>query len=129
MDRQFLDRRYSTRLTFDNEEGWAAVELHVADTHGGARVARVVYWDAIGQHVLEATGDELPLEIVEELFREARDRIRYGDVRFCKFGPLQSCNCALPCVNSIRLRVRAALLAAWRRAAGGAWFGGGSGRG
>lgn len=76
MNREFAGRRFSTRLTHDRKDGWAAVELDVSDPSGTFKVARVVYWDAMGQFVLEATAAELPLEIVEELIREARDAIR-----------------------------------------------------
>ena len=76
MDRPYADADYSTRLTFDDQEGWTAIELYKSDQSGERRVARVVFWDAIGQFVLDATSEELPLVIVDDLLSEARDRIR-----------------------------------------------------
>tara|TARA_R110002072_G_scaffold298744_1_gene473134 strand:- start:2450 stop:2686 length:237 start_codon:yes stop_codon:yes gene_type:complete len=76
MDRPHAGAHYSTRLTFDDQDGWTAVELYMSDESEARRVARVVFWDAMGQFVLDATSAELPLEIVEELFSEARDKIR-----------------------------------------------------
>jgi hypothetical protein len=69
------------------EEGFTALRLHretvtgydlqpVADGQA-AVVAEVVFWDAAGQYFLETFNGDVPLEVVEELIAEAKDKIRY----------------------------------------------------
>lgn len=78
MNKQHARDHFATRLTHDNEAGCAALELHKTTDGKSDMVARVVFWDASGQFYLEATTDELPLVIVEELIAEAKDQIRTG---------------------------------------------------
>jgi len=41
-------------------------------------VARIIFWDACGQFVLETFGAEIPLGIVEEFIAEAKAKIKTG---------------------------------------------------
>ncbi len=60
----------------DNREGWTAVALYKDDaTHP---VMRVVFWDAVGQFVLESVAGEVPLVVVEALIEEAKAQIQVG---------------------------------------------------
>lgn len=83
MDRVSAEVYYRTRVTWDDAEGWTSLELmaaprtaeHVGE-HEMDLIARVTYWDALGQFYLEMLVDEMPLIIVEELVAEAKAVIR-----------------------------------------------------
>ena len=78
MNRRHKTEIYTTKTAQDPQEGWAALEL-LRTTHGVAQlVARVVFWDAEGQFVLDATSSELPLDVVDEFLAEARATIKTG---------------------------------------------------
>lgn len=67
---------YSTELASDPEDGWIALQLHREADGESSVVARIVFWDAEGQFVLETSNNELPLNIVEEFINEARTMIK-----------------------------------------------------
>jgi hypothetical protein len=82
MDRNYAAYRYTTKLVLDNQDGFAALELHrtlsrdPADT--AKRVARVVFWDAEGQFSIETFGADIPVDLAEDLVAEAKSVIRVG---------------------------------------------------
>ena len=78
MKKTWNGAEYLTQLVSDNDEGWIALELHRTEKWRSVLAARVVFWDAVGQFSLEVLVDELPLNIVEELIAEAKERIRVG---------------------------------------------------
>jgi hypothetical protein len=71
----------------NREEGFTALRLHRETVMGydfrpatdreAAVVAEVVYWDAAGHYYLQTFSEDVPLEVVEELIAEAKDKIRY----------------------------------------------------
>lgn len=76
MRRHWKTALYSTELVSDHEEGWIALQLHRQAGGQCSVVARIVFWDAEGQFVLETSNNELPLDIVEEFINEARTMIK-----------------------------------------------------
>ncbi len=76
MKRRWSGSDFETSRSSDNTEGWAAVDLYRKDANNRTKAARVVYWDAVGQHFLEVYVEELPLPIVEELVAEARSFLK-----------------------------------------------------
>ena len=53
------------------------MRLH-RETEGRTVVAaEVVFWDAAGQYFLKTFNGDVPLDIVEALIVEAKDKIRY----------------------------------------------------
>lgn len=76
MRKQWKSALYSTDLASNHEEGWTALQLHRQGGGQGSVVAKIVFWDAEGQFVLETSSVELPLSIVEEFITEARTTIK-----------------------------------------------------
>jgi hypothetical protein len=63
-------------LVIDCTDGFTALRLNETVNGITTICAEVVYWDACGQFVLQTFGKEVPLEIIEELITEAREKIR-----------------------------------------------------
>jgi len=75
MNRLFGDARYVSCFVEDVEQGFGGYELTRHRAGKQESVARIVFWDAVGQFLVQ-TFDELPLEVLEELIQEARTNIR-----------------------------------------------------
>ena len=76
MQKQWKSALYSTELTVNHEEGWAALRLHKQAGGQDSVVAKIIFWDAEGQFVLEPSSAELPLNVVEDFISEARATIK-----------------------------------------------------
>ena len=76
MDRQYAHTRYTSAIVEDREEGYIGLELTQLRQGNSSRVARIVYWDASGEFVVETLGTEVPLPVLEELIVEVKERIR-----------------------------------------------------
>lgn len=75
MERQHGRAKYASATLGSVENGCAGQELW-KECDGTKRVvAKLVFWDAEGQFVLETMG-EVPLTIIEELIAETRQVIR-----------------------------------------------------
>lgn len=77
LDRQYGRHHFATiPLVIDCTDGFTALRLN--ETLNGITTicAEVVYWDACGQFLLQTFGREVPLEIIEELIAEAKEKIR-----------------------------------------------------
>ena len=57
-------------------DGWGGYELYRSTEGKRVRVARVAFWDATGEFVIETFLGDIPLTIAEELAREARENIK-----------------------------------------------------
>ena len=69
VDRVLGGDRHSTVEVSDDGDGHAGVELH-RETDGQTRcVARVLFWDAAGQFLMESCETDVPLTVAEELTR------------------------------------------------------------
>jgi hypothetical protein len=77
MNRNYADSHYASTYVQDNAGGFAGLEL--LRTRNGEQqcVARVLYWDACGQFYFETLGVDIPVDIVEELINEAKERISF----------------------------------------------------
>ena len=60
----------------DRKEGWGGFDLYRREEGKQARVARIAYWDASGEFVIETFEGDVPLIIIEELIHEAKTSIR-----------------------------------------------------
>jgi hypothetical protein len=76
MKRNWSNYAFETSKSFDNSEGWTAVDLYRSKADDSVKAARVVYWDAVGQHFLELYVEEVPIVVIEELIAEARSVLR-----------------------------------------------------
>ena len=85
MDLAYAIHRYwTTPPVVDREQGSSTILLHRETDHPlfakfSGVVAKVVYWDALGNYYLrtfDASG--VPTEIIETLIEEAKDLIRTG---------------------------------------------------
>ena len=75
-------RRVHGRLEFtseyveDRDDGWGGFDLYRLENDQKQRVARIVFWDAAGEFVLETFGGDVPLAVIESLIEEAKQNIR-----------------------------------------------------
>ena len=60
----------------DRRDGWGGFDLYRLENDQKQRVARIVFWDAAGEFVLETFGGDVPLTIMEELIAEAKRTIK-----------------------------------------------------
>jgi hypothetical protein len=62
-------------------EGWGAIELF--STLEGKRecVARITFWDATAEFTVETFGGIVPLPVLEDLIREARESVELPQPR------------------------------------------------
>jgi len=75
MDRDYGDTHYSSAFVEDAKQGIAGMELHETRHGEQARVARVIFWDVCGRFYVETFNRDVPLDILEELVREAKERL------------------------------------------------------
>lgn len=75
MDHPYGGKRYVTQGVRDDVDGYAGVDLYCIDGGTRDRVARVVFWDAMGEFSVETFNGDLPVDIVEQLIAEARASI------------------------------------------------------
>jgi hypothetical protein len=70
--------RYEFESTFveDRRDGWGGYDLYRLENDDKQRVARIVFWDAAGEFVLETFGGDVPLTIIEALIDEAKQTIK-----------------------------------------------------
>jgi hypothetical protein len=70
--------RYTSRRVKDNLGGYEGSELMRSRDGGEAlRVASVLYWDASPGFHVETFGTDVPLEILEELIAETKEKMGY----------------------------------------------------
>ena len=76
MNRNWGRFHYSSVFVEDTKDGFAGFELYCCTAENKKRVASVIFWDASGQFAVETFGTDVPLDIIEELIAEAKDRIK-----------------------------------------------------
>jgi len=75
MDRQFADARYWTEYVADNTDGFAGLRLH-RERRGKTNIAaEVIFWDAVGQYFVQTFDGEVPVEILEAVIAETKERV------------------------------------------------------
>jgi len=67
---------FESEFVEDRSEGWGGLDLYRLEDSNRLHVARIVFWDAVGEFTLETFAGEVPLTIIEELIQEARRTIR-----------------------------------------------------
>jgi len=76
MDRQFADARYWTEYVANDTDGFAGLRLH-RERRGKTKVAaEVIFWDAVGQYFVQTFNGDVPVEIIEAVIAEAKERVK-----------------------------------------------------
>jgi len=68
--------RYWTTFVEDRKDGYLGFRLHRERFSRTSEAGQVTFWDASGGFVFETFDGDVPVEIVEAVIREARDRIK-----------------------------------------------------
>jgi hypothetical protein len=68
--------RFESEFVEDRRDGWAGFDLYRMEGKARDRVARVVFWDALGQFHIETFKGDIPVDIAEELIKEAKAAIK-----------------------------------------------------
>jgi len=76
MNRTWGTELYSTSRIDNAQDGFSSIELFKTIKDIREKVASVTFWDACGQFSITTFNFDLPIEIVEELIREAKVQIR-----------------------------------------------------
>jgi hypothetical protein len=76
MNRKWGEFQYSSVYVDDKTDGFCGFELLRASGGETLRVASVIFWDACGQFFVETFGFDVPLDILEELISETRERVK-----------------------------------------------------
>jgi hypothetical protein len=75
MDRQFADARYWTTYVADDTDGFAGLRLHRESCGKTSVAAEVIYWDASGRYFVQTHNGDVPVEILEAVIAEAKERV------------------------------------------------------
>jgi hypothetical protein len=76
MNRQHSYLLFTTRLIQDNQQGFIGLELYCKNRGKESRAASIIFWDACGQFAVETHDTDVPLDIMEELIAEAKEKIK-----------------------------------------------------
>ena len=76
MNRDYGDANYSTLRVEENLQGYAGLELYRIRQGKKDRIARVLFWDAAGQFFVETFEADVPLDILEAVIAEAKEKIK-----------------------------------------------------
>ncbi|HEX3658657.1 MAG TPA: hypothetical protein VHV55_22890 [Pirellulales bacterium] len=76
MEKRWGVERYWTSYFADDKAGCAGQRLHRERFGVTAIAAEVVYWDAAGEFVAKTIDGDVPVEIAEAVFAEARQAIK-----------------------------------------------------
>ena len=75
MDRQFADGRFWTVYVEDKTDGFAGLRLHRERLGKTTVAAEVIFWDAAGQYFVQTFNGDVPVEIIEAVIAEAKERV------------------------------------------------------
>jgi hypothetical protein len=67
--------RFRTIYVSDNKDGYAGIRLYRVMGEHETLAAEVIFWDAIGQYVVQTFG-EVPLTVLERAIAEAKGRVK-----------------------------------------------------
>ena len=67
---------FKSEYVEDRRDGWGGFDLYRIENDKKDRVARIAFWDAAGEFVLETFGGDVPLTIIEDLVDEAKRTIK-----------------------------------------------------
>ena len=78
MNRNYAGTHYETRpVDVDKVEGRSTIELYRNRPNNIRLIAKITFWDAMGQFYLETWHGDIPLAIIEELIDEAKEKIKF----------------------------------------------------
>jgi len=67
---------YETSYVEDAAAGSAGLELHRASQGKKERIASVLFWDASGQFFVQTFGTDVPVQLIEKLIADAKNRVK-----------------------------------------------------
>ena len=70
MNRNYADAHYSTIQVGDNKKGFSGLELYRTRKGEKAKIAAVIFWDAMGQYFVETFNSDVTLDVLEDLISE-----------------------------------------------------------
>jgi hypothetical protein len=76
MDRQYARWHYSSEIIQDTKAGYTGLLLRRKKKNHDEAAAKLIFWDAAGEFFFEMTVSDLPLPILEDLIKEARELIK-----------------------------------------------------
>lgn len=76
MKQSYADHDYESVPVENLREGWGGFELHCTFKGTKQLLAKIIFWDAIGQWMFETFETDIPLPIVEALIVEAKCSIK-----------------------------------------------------
>ncbi len=76
MERQFGHERYWTTYVEDRTDGFAGLRLHRERFGKTSVAAQVVFWDASGHFAVETFDGDVPVEIIEAVIAETKERVK-----------------------------------------------------
>lgn len=72
MEYSYAGVLYKSTYVSDDQDGFAGLELHRLSGDQSTCMARVIFWDAMGQYFVETCGTEITLELLERLIAETK---------------------------------------------------------
>jgi hypothetical protein len=75
MNHRYASAGFSSSVFENGRDGCTGIDLFHTSGEHKQNIARVTFWDATGQFVLETYG-EVPLILVEDLIAEAKQTIK-----------------------------------------------------
>lgn len=76
MELRHGDEHYRTRPLEDNSDGFAGLELRREVRGKSETVARVIFWDAVGQYYVNTFNDvDLPVKVMEAFIHATKDHV------------------------------------------------------
>lgn len=67
---------FESKFVADKQEGWVGFDLFCSGSDKSRCVARLIYWEANGEFLLETFDTDVPLVVIEELIAEAKSEIK-----------------------------------------------------
>ena len=75
MQQQFGHERYWTTYIEDRTDGFVGFRLHRERLGKTTLAAQVVFWDAAGHYAVETFDGDVPVEIIEAVIAEAKQKV------------------------------------------------------
>lgn len=76
MDRNWGASHFTTKFVEDKTDGYGGYELYEKSNGMKKKVASVIFWDANGQFFVETFDTDVPLDIMELLIEETKEKVK-----------------------------------------------------
>ncbi len=76
MDRNWGNYRYTTKYSEDRKDGYSGYELYEESNGKKKKVATILFWDTHGQYFVETFGTDVPLDIMDLLIKETKEKVK-----------------------------------------------------